>query len=61
MLPFEGLAKQAFEMQDFQLDTAIDHLYEHIKQAIALNEIAHAAESVAMLRILIKEQRSREV
>lgn len=61
MLPFSGVAEEANEMQDFRLDQTIDHLYEHIKKAIALNDIAHAADAVAMLRILLKEQRSRQV
>lgn len=61
MLPFSGVAEEAFEMQDFRLDQTIDHLYDHIKQAIALNEIAHATESLALLKILLREQRSRQV
>lgn len=61
MLPFSGVAEEAYRMQDFRLDQTIDHLYNHIKKAIMFGDIAHAADATAMLRILLREQKSREV
>jgi hypothetical protein len=59
--PFASVAEEANQMHDYYLELAIHRLFKFIGQAIQLGEPDVARDATAMLRILLAEQRSREI